>query len=171
MAQSGILARLPFPVPTLALILTVAALALVGSLPALKAWVMQVDLRILVGLHLTRFVGYGFLLLYGRGELPWAFAVPGGWGDIAVATGAALLLISFLPAETDLARGLVTLWNALGLVDILFVVGTAMRLMSIDPGSMAALNHLPMSLLPTFLVPLIIVTHVIIFARLRSDAR
>jgi hypothetical protein len=31
---------------------------------------------------------------------------------------------------------------------------------------MRALTHLPLSLLPTFLVPLIIASHVVIFARL-----
>ena len=43
----------------------------------------QLDLRLLVLYHLTRFVGVWFLVLYSRGELPYAFAVPGGWGDIA----------------------------------------------------------------------------------------
>jgi hypothetical protein len=42
-----------------------------------------------------------------------------------------------------------------------------------DPESMAALLRLPLSLLPTFLVPLIIASHVVLGLRLgrRSPAR
>ncbi|MEO8140652.1 MAG: hypothetical protein ABI742_13445, partial [Gemmatimonadota bacterium] len=108
-----------------------------------------------------------FLVLYGRGELPFAFAVPGGWGDIAIATGA-LILVLLVP---DLAarRGLVLLWNLLGLADILFVVVTAARLALADPNSMAALQRLPLSLLPTFLVPIIIASHLLLFTRLIGE--
>ncbi len=130
-----------------------------------RAWLLAIDVRWLVGLHLTRFVGAYFLYLYGRGQLPYAFAVPGGWGDIAVASLAALLLLSGSPARAG-RRGAYILWNMLGLADILFVVVTAARLGVADPESMAALLQLPLSLLPTFLVPLIIASHVILGVRL-----
>src|ERR1044071_2068997 len=52
-----------------------------------RDWLKALDLRAIVALHLTRFVGFYFLWLYGRGELPYRFAVPGGWGGIIVATG------------------------------------------------------------------------------------
>ena len=59
------------------------------------------------------------------------------------------------------------------LADILFVVVTAARLGVADPESMAALLRLPLSLLPTFLVPLIIASHVVLGVRLahRSAVR
>ena len=38
-----------------------------------------------------------------------------------------------------------------------------------DAARMRALTHLPLSLLPTFLVPVIITTHIVIFLRLRRD--
>jgi hypothetical protein len=43
---------------------------------------------------------------------------------------------------------------------------TAARLAAADPSSMRALLRLPLSLLPTFLVPLLMATHVWIFVRL-----
>jgi len=46
------------------------------------------------------------------------------------------------------------------------VVVTAARLGVADPESMAALLQLPLSLLPTFLVPLIIASHVVLGVRL-----
>jgi hypothetical protein len=57
-------------------------------------------------------------------------------------------------------------WNVLGLVDILLVVATAARLGIADPESMRPLLRLPLSLLPTFLVPLVIASHVVIARRL-----
>jgi hypothetical protein len=47
----------------------------------------------------------------------------------------------------------------LGLIDILFVVITAARLGLKDPDSIQALTTLPLSLLPTYFVPLIIASH------------
>jgi hypothetical protein len=54
------------------------------------------------------------------------------------------------------------------LIDILFVVATALRLAIADPESMNALLHLPLSLLVTFLVPFIIADHVVVFWRIAA---
>ncbi len=130
---------------------------------------MKVELRWLVLLHLTRFVGFYFFLLSSRGEMPFAFAAPAGWGDIIVAALAVLLL-----ALSDARNwSMLIIWNTIGLTDILFVVMTALRLGLEDWRSMHALREFPLSLLPTFLVPLIIVSHVLIFfraARLKSPS-
>jgi hypothetical protein len=133
-----------------------------------RDWLKELDLRAIVALHLTRFVGFYFLWLYGRGELPYRFAVPGGWGDIIVATGAAVILASW--SMFGRRRPVLFIWNLYGLVDILFVVTTAAAEAMAIPGSMAALLRMPLSLLATFLVPLIISSHLLIFARLRRAA-
>ncbi len=121
------------------------------------------------GIPSHSFVGVYFLLLYRQGELPYAFAVPGGWGDIIVALLASFLILS--GAAAGRRRLAYLLWNVLGLVDILFVVATATRLAFADPLSMAALLRFPLSLVPTFVVPLVIAIHVVLFVRLkkRSD--
>ena len=166
LGASGRLQALQPPLPQLTLLaLTVGALLATASVPAVRAWALSVDVRILVAFHLTRFAGIYFLVLYGRGELPYAFAVPGGWGDILVASLALLLLLSGPPGTVRRLRAYVV-WNALGLLDILFVVSTAARLGFADPASMQALLRLPLSLLPTFLVPLIITSHVLLAIRL-----
>jgi hypothetical protein len=164
---TGLLAAFRPPFPQLVLTtLTVAVLAACRWVPALRAWVLWVDLRALVLFHLTRFVGFYFLALYGRGELPWAFAVPGGWGDIAVAAGA-LIVVAAAPRSGPAGWGAYLAWNVFGLIDILLVVATAARLALTVPGSMRALTTLPLNLLLTFVVPIIIATHVVIFLRLR----
>src|SRR4029078_1734250 len=102
------------------------------------------------------------LVLYDRGEMPSAFAVPAGWGDVAVAFLAFMLMMSVNP-KTKSGLRLYLAWNVLGLIDILAVVGNAATTAMRDPESMQALLQLPCSLLPTFLVPLIIVSHVLLF--------
>ena len=166
LGASGRLQALQPPLPQLTLLaLTAGALWTTARVPAVRAWALGVDVRTLVAFHLTRFVGSYFLVLYGRGELPYAFAVPGGWGDILVASLALLLLLGGPPATARRLRAYV-FWNVLGLLDILFVVATAARLAFAAPASMEALLRLPLSLLPTFLVPLIITSHVLLAIRL-----
>ena len=157
--------RLQPPAPQLVLIaLTLTLLGLLFFVRSVRAWATAVDVRLLVAFHLTRFVGIYFLILYQRGELPYAFAVPGGWGDITVASCALLLLVAGPP--TGRRRWAYLVWNMVGLLDILFVVATAALLAKEDSQSMAALLRLPLSLLPTFLVPIIIASHIWLFKRL-----
>jgi hypothetical protein len=164
LGATGRVARLRPPAPQLVLVALTTGLIVAGlALPGFRSWLTSMRMRKLVALHVTRFVGIYFLVLYRRGELPYAFAVPGGWGDIVVA--ALALIIVLLVADLDRARALVLAWNLLGFADILFVVATAARLGLTDPPSIAALLRLPLSLLPTFLVPIIIASHILIFVR------
>lgn len=164
---SGVMETLPPPVPQL-IIAALTALALLLSLRVspLRDWIAVVDARWLIAFHLTRFVGFYFLVLYDRGELPRGFAVYGGWGDIAVATLAVLVLLFVPPPSTARDRTIVGLWNVIGFLDILGVVITATLSFLAEPSSMAALLRLPLSLLPTFVVPLVLATHVLIAVRL-----
>jgi hypothetical protein len=163
---SGRLSALRPPGPQLVLAgLTVALLAAPRLWPPLRRFVETVDLRALVLFHVTRFVGFYFLALHARGELPWAFAVPGGWGDIVVAASAVLLVLLVRP-DSPGGRRAYRAWNLIGLVDILAVVLTAARLALVDPASMRALLRFPLSVLLTFVVPIIIATHVWMLGRL-----
>ena len=162
---SGRLVGLQPPIPQLVIVaLTLLALASVAAVPPIRRWAAVIDVRVLVAVHLTRFVGVYFLVLYLRGELPYAFAVPAGWGDIVVAALAVALLTLRLPQIHR--RTAYLLWNTLGFVDILMVLVIATRLALADPTSLAPLLRLPLSVVPTFVVPVIIVTHVILFFRL-----
>jgi hypothetical protein len=168
---SGALRSVRPPAPQVLIVALTAGLLAAGALvPWLRRWAEEVDLRVVVALHLTRFVGAYFLVLHRRGELPYAFAVPGGWGDIAVASLALVLLVAVRPSGAW-GRWLYLGWDVLGLIDILGVVATAASQGMAEPGSMRALLRLPLSLLPTFLVPLIIASHVLIFVRLLRGRR
>ncbi|MFI5209831.1 MAG: hypothetical protein ACHQ2E_05245 [Gemmatimonadales bacterium] len=165
---SGRLSQLHPPVPQVVLLGLTVSLVLAGAFaPGFRHWLGGLNLRQIVAFHILRFVGIYFLVLYSRGELPYAFAVPGGWGDIAVATGAFILVL--LVPDLGARRLWVLAWNLLGLLDIIYVVLTASRLALADPASMEALLRLPLSLLPTFLVPLIIASHLLLLRRLKSE--
>src|SRR5262249_3551915 len=87
------------------------------------------------------------------------FAVRGGWGDIAVAS-LAVVAIAF-----SRSAAVVAIWNVLGLADILAVAATAARSELAFPGSMHQLDQFPLFLLPTVVVPLILVTHGVMLVR------
>lgn len=165
LGASGRLRELSPPEPQLILGgLTIAVVVAALTLAGFRSWLFSLGYRQIIALHLTRFVGAYFLVLYRRGELPHAFAVYGGWGDIIVAALAFVLVL--LVPRLEARSGLVALWNTLGFIDLVFVVGTATRLMMAEPASMSALLQLPLSLLPTFLVPVLLASHVILFWRL-----
>lgn len=160
----GLLALLPFPFPQVVLFsLFFLQLLLYRKSAAVKSWVDRVDVRALILFHLTRFVGLLFLYLYSIGRLPSEFAVTAGWGDIFVAVTALIVVavISFRRMPK-----LVLVWNIVGLADILLVLATGARLGANDPRLMAEFTRLPLALLPTFVVPIVLSTHVFIFKRL-----
>jgi len=170
---SGRLQALQPPAPQLIVgALTAAVLTAIAVVGPVRRWAVGVDVRALVALHVTRLVAGGYFLVvyYRDGQLPYAFAVPGGSGDMLVALLAVALLVTTSP-RTARGRWLYAGWNVLGLVDILFVVATAARLGAAEPGSMRALLRMPLSLLPTFLVPLIIASHVVLALRLTGGPR
>lgn len=146
--------------------LTAAVLLTWWIVPAVRARVDALPMSALIAIHLCRFVGVYFLILGNEGRLPRDFALPGGIGDVVVAVGATLLLL-FNPLRKR--RAVVTGWNVIGLIDIIFVVLSALRCGLREWSSMALLRQLPLSLLPTFVVPLILVSHVLIFVRIAKE--
>src|SRR4051794_19318148 len=140
-----------------------ALLVLRWTLPRFRAWIDALPLGALIAVHLCRFVGIYFLDLSRAGRLPAAFAWPAGLGDVTVAVAALAMLL--VPALIR-SRPVVVAWNGAGLHNFVLVVVLALRCALRDWQSMAALRELPLSLLPTFIVPVIMATPVWIFVRL-----
>ena len=164
LVAGGVLDRV-FP-PLFAFGSAALALGALALVPALRTWAERVPLRTLVLYHLVRFVGIVFLVMAARGTLLDVWAVPAGWGDIAVAVTAIALAVLALPVTSRGRWGAVLAWNTFGLIDILFVLGSAARLVRTDPAQLEPLTQLPLGLLPTFIVPLVLVSHVLIYWRL-----
>ena len=167
--QQRLLQRLPpFGLPAGVLALSALLLLAYFRLRPVRAWVDALDLRTLVLLHVTRFIGLYFIVLFRHGLLPYDLAVPGGIGDIIVALLA--LVVVFAPLADASRQRALRIWNVIGLVDLGLVVLTAARLSLTDPQQLRAMTYLPLSLLPTLLLPLLIATHVIIYTRLTRPA-
>jgi hypothetical protein len=164
---TGFFARLPFPGPQLIILALLAATlgAAIGA-PSLRAWIDALPLRTLIGINAVRFIGITFLVLAARGEIAPDFAARAGWGDIATAALALVLVVGGEPS-TALHRGLIHAWNAFGLLDLVVAVGTAtaVTLRHATPG-MAPVLSLPLVVIPVFFVPIFLANHVIIFRRL-----
>lgn len=169
---TGFLARLPFPGPQLIFFALFAVTLIVATgVPAVRAWVDALPLRTLVGINALRFIGITFLVLAARGQIAPVFAARAGWGDIATAL-LALVLVAAGEPRTALQRGLTHAWNAFGFLDLVVAVATAtaVTLQGSTPG-VAPLLYLPLVVVPTFFVPIFLANHVIIFRRLRAAAR
>ena len=166
---SGKIAEIPFPFPQVILFgLVVVQLIIFGLSAGFRTWIYSFDIKYLVAVHLSRFVGIYFLYLYSMQMLPYDFAVKGGVGDIIVAT-AALIILVFVSSRHESKKKIYLFWNTFGLIDILFVVATAGRIGMNSPQSIENLLKIPLSLLPTFLVPIIIFTHIVIYIRLLKE--
>ena len=123
--------------------------------------------RILTSAQAWRMVGFTFVLLEARGALPAIFALPAGYGDMAIGATASFVAWKLAsPAH----RNSFVLWQLLGITDLVIAVslGTTAGLISPQGPSMAPMTTLPLSLIPTFLVPLFVIFHVICIAQARS---
>jgi len=164
---AGIPQKLTPPGPQIVLLVLTVALILLGRLfSSFRSWIASVDLRVLVGVHVIRaLAGAGLLWAASHTSLSSDFARIAGYGDIIVALIALAAIIWISPDRKD-APLLYVIWNTLGLIDIMLVVATAARTAMNDPSSMRALVQPPLALLPLFLVPVVIASHIWIFERL-----
>jgi len=121
----------------------------------------------LTWLQSWRIVGFVFVLLHARGQLPAVFALPAGYGDIAI--GMTATFAAWKLADPGNRTGFI-LWQALGLTDLVLAVslGTTAPLLSPGDISMARMTVLPLSLVPTFLVPLFTIFHIVSIAQARE---
>ena len=137
-----------------------------ASLPALN------------GVQLYRILGVAFVILLAQGQLPAHFAVPAGWGDIAIGLTAPLVALA-LARGLPGAGALAVSWNVLGLLDLVVATGMATGLLAplLAPElgtrvpAAAAMGVFPMVLVPLFGVPVAVLLHVVALWRLLRDGR
>jgi hypothetical protein len=138
---------------------------------------LGIPLTTLVAVHVGRILGASFLLLYWAGRLPSTFAHSAGYGDIA--TGVlAIPLVWAIRNQVPGWRWFTGAWNLLGMADLLAAVtlgvgsapGSPVRFIYEAPGS-GVIVAFPWVLIPAFFVPLYLLTHIAIFAKLAASAR
>ncbi len=131
-----------------------------------RQFALSLNPGILTFVQSWRIAGFVFLALYTVGLLPGVFALPAGWGDIAI--GATAPLAALKLANFSRRRGFV-FWQVLGIFDLVMALtlGTTARWISPNEVSTALMTVLPLSLIPTFAVPLLIMLHVVCIAQAR----
>ena len=167
------------PVPGAAFSIFVPVLAGTALMVATsggRALVAGLSLAPIVALHITRFAGGGFLLLHDAGRLSDPFAFYAGWGDVLTAA-AAIPTALVVARRREGWRTWLLAWNLLGFADfcsaIFFGVtsqpGSPLRLFFEPPGA-SVLIELPWRFIPSYFVPLFLLTHVALFLRLAGVA-
>ena len=161
-----VLQRIPtIGIPAMSITLTFVVALAIFKLAPLRDWVNTLDLRVLVLIHAVRFSGIYFLSLQQSGEFPRAL-VSSCLVDIVVATMA--IPIALAPLAEHVRRRAIVIWNVVGFVGLLLALLTMGRLALSAPAELRAFTRLPLSLVPTMLVPFLLVIHLVIFARTRE---
>jgi hypothetical protein len=121
-------------------------------------------------------VGIVFLLLMAYGQMPGLWALPAGIGDILVGA-MAFWVASGLRTSHGIQRAII--FNLFGLVDLIMAVGLGimtspgpLQVFQTTPTSELA-TRFPLVLVPTFLVPLAFMLHIVslwqLFGRLEGE--
>ncbi len=167
-------------VPGLGLTVALPVAALIAAFFAVRAVrdaMMATPLPALVAVNAIRTLpGAMFVLLYAAGRLPAPFAPSAGWGDIFAGVAALPLAWAILRFGSGV-RAPAFLWNAIGIADLVTAIGLGalsapgpLQVFAGPPTS-AIMTSLPWLVVPGFIVPSLIVIHVVIFYRLaKSEA-
>ncbi len=132
--------------------------------------VESLDLRVLTLAQTWRVGGIVFLILHQQGALPGVFAIPAGWGDFAIGVTAPIVAWYWrrpFPSRTFIV------WNVLGSVDLVLAVILGVLASRTPAGILAGnvstrlMGQFPLSLIPTFFVPLLLILHLISLSRVR----
>lgn len=131
----------------------------------------RLDLPALIAAQTFRIGGVFFVIAWMKGDVPAAFALPAGLGDIAIGA-AAPFVAAAVAAGRPRARALATVWSLLGLADLVIAVFLGVTHSSSSFGVLATsvttdtLAVYPFSLIPTFLVPLAVMLHTLALRKL-----
>jgi hypothetical protein len=129
-----------------------------------RDFVLGLNPRVITLVHSWRLVGYAFLVLYTYRILPGMFALPAAWGDIFIGATAPLVALKLTDSKH---LKIFALWQILGMIDLLNAVAMAATAAIIRPNGIGpdAMAVLPLSVIPTFGVPLFLILHLISLAQ------
>jgi hypothetical protein len=162
----------PLPIGIAATVPILAFAIAYATSHRVREFLLGLDRRVLTLLHTWRVVGIVFVLLYLRGQLPASFALPAGIGDILIGISAPVVA-RFARSNSRRDRARLLVWHWLGIIDLVMAVSLGILNSS---GPLGILPHsvdthvmgaLPLTLIPTFLVPLAVILHVIVLAQLK----
>ena len=131
-----------------------------------RQFALGLDIRKLTAMQAFRVVGLLFVILAAYDKLPNYFAIRAGYGDLLI--GVTALPVAWTIASSR-RRAPFIAWTLLGMADLILAValGVTAGLFHPEQPSMYLMTVLPMSLVPTFFVPLLFILHVISIAQAR----
>ena len=137
--------------------------------PRFRQFTLSLNPRVLTYVQSWRLAGVVFVVLAAYGILPRIFAWPAGWGDMFIGATASLAGWKLANAEH---RGSFIFWQLLGIADLVNAVALGTLAGVLDPHgvSTSQMTVLPLSMIPTFAVPLLLILHVICIAQARRWA-
>jgi hypothetical protein len=144
----------------------VIGVAIIWRSAALSQLIDAVPRHWVIAIQAYRIEGLVFLVLYATGRLPGLFALPAGIGDFV--TGITALGIGVrVMRRNSVAGQRVLLWNLFGIADLIVALTTAfltapspLQRSSLDQPN-ELISRFPLVLIPTFLVPLAILLHIV----------
>jgi len=134
--------------------------------------VNQIPLLLITISHVWRFVGIGFFVGAILNVLPPQFGYPEGLGDVV--TAIFCIPLAFAICKKSFSPRLRTafiVWNVFGLIDLISAISLGILYSQGSLGilrtdlSTAAMTTFPVSLIPTFFVPLFILLHLLALNR------
>lgn len=165
----------PFPILVGATVPLIVFLAAYWGSGAFQKIVLGMDTRLLTAIQAWRAGGLGFLALSANGVLPDTFALPAGWGDIAIGVTAPWMALALIRRPAFASSHLFAVWNLLGILDLVVAVSAGALSSGFVPGlvgevTTAPMARLPLVLIPAFLVPLFIMLHLAALFQARRTA-
>jgi len=143
--------------------------------PAVRDYLLDLDMRFLIMLSSWRMIGIGFIMLNMFGHLPTLFAYVAGIGDALTAVAAVFLAFNLMKRKEGVAKNVIFRWNTFGLLDFIIAVSlglltrTGALLAQSDGVNSELMVAFPMVIIPGFLVQILSLSHIIIFLQLRNN--
>ena len=138
-----------------------------------KVMFTHIKIEALIFIHVFRFIGVFFFLVYAYDALPKSFAFIGGSGDILTALLAIPVVMAFKKG-VKYAIKLAWIWNIIGLLDIGSVLVSAVVLtqqaVEMNTPGVQQFGTFPFSWIPAFAPATIVFLHLLIFKKLREKA-
>ena len=139
---------------------------------AFRAFVLNIDPRMLAAMQAWRIGGFAFIALFAHSILPGYFAWPAGLGDMAIGLAAPRMLAGLMRSPGFASSRTFVAWNLLGLLDLFVAVSLgavgAMIVSNAGAITTAPMAELPLLLIPAYFVPIFIMMH---FASLMQARR
>jgi hypothetical protein len=133
----------------------------------LREYTLSLSPVLLTAAQSFRLIGFTFVLLEALRSLPAIFALPAGYGDMFIGATATVVAWKFAQNKRPVPF---LAWQFLGIADLVTAVTLGVTAPLIEPHGIpiTLMTVLPLSLIPTFFVPLFLILHVISIVQARK---